>query len=75
MPAATPPLDGPHLRLLRLRSGVGQRALARALGRRPSWVGLVENSVHVTPMVVAAYIDGVHGVVRAREALTIDDLG
>ena len=66
--------DGPTLRLLRLRSGVSQRALARALSRRPSRVGAIENSVRLSAETVTAYIGAVHGLVHERESLTLDDL-
>jgi hypothetical protein len=71
---AVPTPHGPSLRLLRMRSGVGLRALARALGRGPSRVASIENSVHVSERVSTAYIDAVPGLVRAREAMTLDDV-
>jgi hypothetical protein len=71
---AVPSPHGPSLRLLRLRSGVGLRALARALGRGPSRVASIENSVRVSERVATTYVDAVHGLVRAREAMTIDDV-
>ena len=66
--------DGPSLRLLRLRYGLSQPAVARALGRRPARVGELENNVVVSPHAMAAYVDACNRLVQEREALTINDL-
>jgi transcriptional regulator with XRE-family HTH domain len=68
------PLHGPQLRLLRMRSGVSQRAVARAMGRRPARISTVENSIRVSSAVAIAFVEAVHAIVVARERLTLDDL-
>lgn len=66
--------QGPSLRLLRLRCGVSQRAIARALNRRPARIAAVENSVVVSRDLALAYTQACYDIVREREALTLDDL-